>query len=194
MPKKKNKVPKLPLRVIKYLEKAGIKHEIIKHKKAYTAFDTAQTMKRKLSEVVKTLLIKVDKDYYFVLLSADQNLDLPKLKKVLGKETKKEIKVLKIPNEKSIKESLKLKKEEAMAAFAGLYSRPVIIEKSLLKVKKAVFASESFNHSVELAVKDFIKLENAILASFGVKKRIKLTELKKPKRKKTVASKSKKKK
>ena len=194
MPKKKNKVLKSPLKVMKYLEKSGVKHKIIKHKKAYTAFDTAQTMKRKLSEVVKTLLIKADKDYYLVLLSADQNLDLLKLKKALGKETKKDIKVLKIPNEKSIKESLRLKKEEALAAFAGLYSRPVIMEKSLIKAKKAVFASESFNHSVELVVKDFIKLENVILASFGVKKRIKLTGLKKPKIKKKIASKRKKKK
>jgi len=181
MPKK----IKAPNKTIKYLEDAGIKHDILEHKTVYTAIDAAHTMKRKMEQVTKSLLIKADKDYFVVLLPADHNLDLDKLKKVVSKEQNKDVKVIKIPGEKIAREVLKVK-NDAMAAFGSLYKVPVIVEKKLANVKKAIFSSESFNHSVEMAVKDFVKLEQAALGSFGVKKKIKPT----PKAKKVVKKKS----
>ena len=183
MPKSKKTKAKLPAKVIKYLNKAGLKHNLIEHKTVYTAFDAAKTMKRKFSEVAKTLLVKADRDYYLVLVSAEQNLDLEKLKTAISRERKSKVKVLKIPNEKIIKQTLKVKKDESLAAFAGLYRKALFIDKALLKAKKAVFASDSFNYSVELAVKDFVRLENATLASFGVKKKVKIVPTKKAKAK-----------
>jgi prolyl-tRNA editing enzyme YbaK/EbsC (Cys-tRNA(Pro) deacylase) len=97
---------------------------------------------------------------------------LEKLKKVLGKAQKKEIKVVKIPGEKIARDVLKVK-SDAISAFGSLYKLPVLIEKKMINVKKAVFSSDSFNHSVEMTVKDFINLEKAIVESFGIKKKIK---------------------
>lgn len=170
---------KLPSRTIKHLSKSGIKHELLKHKTAYTAMDTASTMKRKMEEVVKSLLVKADQDYWLVLLPADHNLDFAKLKSVLGKHKQKQIKVIKIPGEKVARNILKIR-NEAVAAFGGMYKLPVVMEKKLEKVKKAIFSSDSFNHSVEMTVKDFINLEKAVLGSFGVKRKYKIA---KPKRK-----------
>jgi len=67
---------------------------------------------------------------------------------------------------------LKVKKD-SISAFGSLYKLPVIMEKRIAKVKKAVFSSDSFNHSVEMVVKDFINLEEAVVDTFGVKKKIK---------------------
>ena len=72
-----------------------------------------------------------------------------------------------------MKSLLKLK-NEGMSAFGGFHKLPVILEKNLSKVKKAVFSSGSFNHSVEMAVKNFSQLENVILADFGINKKIKV--------------------
>ncbi|MCD4760752.1 YbaK/EbsC family protein [bacterium] len=166
------KKKKLPAKVIKHLEKAGVKHELLEHKTVYTALDAAATMRKKFDEVAKSLLVKADKDYYVVLLPADHNLDMEKLKKVVGKQQQKDVKVVKIPSEKLAREVLKIR-DDAMAAFGSLYKLPVIMEKKLEKVKKAVFSSDSYNHSVEMAVKDFMKLEQALVGSFGVKKKIK---------------------
>lgn len=163
---------KLPVKVIKYLEGAGVKHELLEHKTVYTALDAAATMRKKFDEVTKALLVKADKDYYVVLLPADHNLDIEKLKQAIGKQQHKDIKVVKIPGEKLAREVLKIK-NDAMAAFGSLYKLPVVMEKKLEKVKKAVFSSDSYNHSVEMTVKDFIKLENVVLASFGAKKKVK---------------------
>jgi Ala-tRNA(Pro) deacylase len=182
---------KLPAKTIKYLEKAGVKHEMLEHKTIYTAIDAANTMKKKMDEIAKSLLVKADKDYYMILLPADQNLDMEKLKKALSKSQQKQIKVIKIPSEKIARDALKVKRD-SIAAFGSLYKLPVIMEKKLTKAKKAIFSSDSFNHSVEMAVKDFIALEEAMVDTFGVKKKIKKTappKNKKVTKKKTVVKK-----
>ena len=164
-----------PQKLAKYLEKAGVKHNVLEHKTVYTAYDAATTMNKKLNEIVKSLLVIADKDYYLVLLPADHNLDFKKLAQFVGKATGKKIKVVKIPGEEVMKKLLKVK-AGAMSAFGGLHKLPVVMEKKLAKMKKAVFASGSFNHSVEMAVKDFIKLENAMLGNFGIKKKVALVK------------------
>ncbi|MBU0722101.1 YbaK/EbsC family protein [Patescibacteria group bacterium] len=169
------KTTKFPQKLAKYLEKFGIKHNVLEHKIAYTAYDSAATMSKKLDEIVKSLLVIADKDYYLVLLPADHNLDFKKLAQFAGKVAGKKIKVVKIPSEKVMQKLLKIK-AGAMSAFGGLHKLPVIMEKKLAKMKKAVFASGSFNHSIEMAVKDFVKLENAALGSFGVKKKVVLVK------------------
>jgi prolyl-tRNA editing enzyme YbaK/EbsC (Cys-tRNA(Pro) deacylase) len=178
------KKSKLPQKLVKYLEKAGVKHSILEHKTVYTAYDTAATMGKKLNEVVKTLLVAADKDYYLAVLPADHNLDFKKLTAHISKVTGKKVKAVKIPGEEIMGKLLKVK-AGAMSAFGGLHKLPLVIEKNLLKTKNAVFASGSFNHSVEMAVKDFVKLENAALGSFGVKKKVVIVKQKKIAKKST---------
>jgi Ala-tRNA(Pro) deacylase len=181
-PRKKT-TTKLPLKLVKYLEEAGIDHEILEHKTVYTAFDAAATMKKKMNEIAKALYVKADKDYYVVILPADQNLDFKKLAKCISQATPKPIKVIKIPGEKLMLTALKMKKG-ALTAFGKLNKLPVVVEKSLSKAKKATFSSGSFNHSIEMAVKDFVELENAIVGSFGKKKTVKKQKITKPKKNK----------
>ena len=166
-----------PQKLAKYLEKAGIKHNVLEHKTVYTAYDVAATMGKKLNEIAKSLLVIADKDYYLVLLPADHNLDMKKLAQFISKATGQKVKVVKIPGEGVMQKLLKVK-AGAMGAFGGLHKLPVVMEKKLAKMKRAVFASGSFNHSVEMAVKDFVKLENAMLGSFGIKKKVVLAKKK----------------
>ncbi|MCF7820453.1 MAG: YbaK/EbsC family protein [Candidatus Pacebacteria bacterium] len=180
--KTKSKKDKIPAKVKAYLDKAGIKHEILEHKTVYTAIDAANTLNKKFSEIAKSLIVKADKDYYLILLPADYNLEPEKLKKALAKGGNKEVKTIKIPGEKIVDKALKIK-AGALSAFGNLHKLPVIVDKKLAQINKAVFSSGSLNHSVEMAVKDFVKLENAILDNFGVKKKIKIEKA--PVKKKT---------
>ena len=180
---------KIPAKLIKYLEKAGVKHEILEHKTVYTAIDAAMTIKRKLNEIAKSLLVKADKDYYLVLMPADNNLNFEKLKKIIGKVKEKEIKTIKIPGEKIIENALKIK-AGSITAFGKLHKVGVIIDKKFEKVKKAVFAAGTPNYSIEMAVKDFIDLEKATVGVVGEKKKIKKQVVTKPKKKKITAKKT----
>jgi prolyl-tRNA editing enzyme YbaK/EbsC (Cys-tRNA(Pro) deacylase) len=172
---KKHKII-FPDKIIKYLEDSGIPHEVLTHRTVYTAMDAAATMKKKLNEIAKSLLVKADKDYYLIILPADHNLDFKKLASVLSKLQQKKYAIVKIPGETIMHELLKLK-DQTVSAFGQLHKLPVVVDKNLTKVKKAVFGSGTYNHSIQMAVKDFIKMEKALVGSFSVKKKIKVQKL-----------------
>jgi|WetSurMetagenome_2_1015567.scaffolds.fasta_scaffold00428_8 prolyl-tRNA editing enzyme YbaK/EbsC (Cys-tRNA(Pro) deacylase) len=164
---------KFPVALTKYLEAKGVSPKILEHKTVYTAIDAANTLKRKTSEIIKSLFVKADNYYYIVCLPADKNLDFGKIKSAIEKQVGKKVKAVQIPSEKVMKEMLKLQ-DQGMSAFGGFHELPVIAEKKLANLKKAIFSTGSFNHSVEMGAKEFLKLENVILANFGINKKVKL--------------------
>src|SRR3989338_1359935 len=196
----------LSKKLLKYLGASKVKHEIVGHKTVYTAYDAAQTMKIKLNEIAKSLLVKFnkpfingEKPYAIAIVGADKNIDLKKLKKVVsdaavqlnkdlrfkkpekGKKFMLDIynKVAKviIPKEKELKSKLKVK-PGAIAAFGAMYKLPVFIDKDFLKNKTAVFAGDSFIQSVKMLANDFHQLENAFVGKFSAAKKIKRTKKK----------------
>lgn len=167
---------KIPQNLLNHLQKNKVKHDVVEHKTVYTAYDTSQTLKTKLGNVVKGLLVKADKDYRLILLTADKMLDLPKLKKIL------KVKKIEFVSEKSMPKIFK-GKPGAFHAFGSLYKLPVIAEKGLTKLKEAVFPSASFNHSLKVKIKDFLNLEKPQIGVFGVIKKFKLSKIKKLKKK-----------
>lgn len=143
-----------------YLKKAGIKYDVVKHKKVYTAYDLAATLKKKLDAVAKSLLIKADKKYVVVSIPAGYQLDLGKLKKVLKAQA------VRIAGEPEIKKILKLKLG-MLPPFANLHKLELMLDKTLLKAKEVIANAGSFTDSVRVKVKDLHKLENARVADFA---------------------------
>lgn len=168
-----DKGKKLPLALIKYLESKKINPKILEHKTVYTAYDVANTLKKKLDEIVKSLLVKADNYYYVVCLPANQNIDFKKVQQAIEGAVGKKVKTIQIPSEKMMTGLLKLR-NQGMSAFGGFHDLPVIAEKKLAKLKKAVFSTGSFNHSIEMGATRFLNLENAVLASFGINKKVSL--------------------
>ncbi len=173
---KKNK-SSAPL--MKYLSGKGIVPKVLDHKTVYTAIDAANTLKRRMDEIVKSLLVKADNYYYIVCLPANQNLDFAKIKQAIEKQVGVKVKTVQIPSEKVMREILKLK-DEGVTAFGGYHNLPILAEKKLAGLSRAVFSSGSFDRSLELKVKDFLRLENAVLANFGINKKVKLTKSRRP--------------
>jgi len=136
------------------------KYEALTHKTVYTAYDAAQTLRRELKEIAKSLLIAADKAYIIAVVPAHMRLDLGKLKGAL------KVKKVSIPNEKVMLKVFKVK-PGTMTAFGGLHKIEVWVDKSLLKTKDIILAAGSFTDSVRMKAKDFIELEQAKLASFA---------------------------
>ncbi len=163
---------KIPQNLLKHLQKNKVKHEVVEHKTVYTAYDTSQTLKTKLGNVVKGLLVKADKEFHLILLTADKMLDLKKLAKFL------KVKKVEIVSEKLMPKVFK-GKPGVFHAFASLYKLPVVVEKSVLKLKEAIFPSASFNHNLKMKVRDFLNLEKPKVGIFGIIKKIKKAKKKK---------------
>jgi Ala-tRNA(Pro) deacylase len=159
----------VPKQIKNYLDKKGAKYAIVTHKKVYTAYDAAQTLKKKLDEIVKNLLVKTNKGFVLVLLPASKRVDLIKLKKLMNAKGKG-IKKVEIPKEGVMVRLLKIK-PGALAAFGSFHDLEVYMDKNLQKVKKAIFPTGSFTDSVEMAMKEFEKLEKPVVGFFSEAKK-----------------------
>jgi len=151
----------IPEKVKRYLDSKNIDYEELAHKTVYTAYDAAQTLKKQLKEIAKTILIEADKTHVLVVLPADKKIDMEKLKKVLG------AKKVSIPNEQVMIKVLKIK-PGTLSSFGKLHNLEVIVDKAMLGVKKAVISTGSFTDSVLMKVKDFIQSEEARLANIAI--------------------------
>jgi prolyl-tRNA editing enzyme YbaK/EbsC (Cys-tRNA(Pro) deacylase) len=150
----------IPARLQKYLDGAKKPFTAVEHKTVFTAYDLGQTLKRKLEEIAKTLLVKTDGGYSLVVVRASDRLNLVRLKKALG------AKKLAIAKEGDMAKTLKVK-PGALTPFAGLHHLPLVVDKKLTTGKKVLFGSGSFERSVEMKVKDFLALEHPTVAAFS---------------------------
>jgi len=169
-------------KLLKTLEESKLKFEAIKHRKVFTAHDAAATMHVKLNTIAKSLLVKMNKPlehgkkpYAMAVVSADKNIDLKKLAKVM---TTKDVRITKVdlPKEGVMKSQFKVK-PGSMSAFGSMYKLAVFVDKALKN--EAVFSAGAFDESVKMKVSDFIKLENAKTGNFGVAKKVKKNKKKK---------------
>ena len=165
-----------------YLKKNKIPYKLLDHKTVYTAYDAAQTMKVRLEELMKSLMVKVDKDYYHVALPANKNLDFALLKnavKLMGGSVKK----VEIPGEKVLTKVFKIK-PGALTGFGSLHKVKVILDQDLKKVKDVVVSGGSLTQSLLIKLNDYINLEKPFVASIGKKKKFVLVVKKvRPKKK-----------
>jgi len=175
----------IPAKVKSYLDKSGIDYEEIAHRTVFTAFDAAQTLKKKLNEVAKNLLIEADKTHVLVILPADKRLDLAKLKQALG------VKKVSIPKEQVMIKVLKIK-PGSLSSFGRLHKLEVLVDKAMLGTKKILFSTGSFTDSVLIKAKDFIQMEEAKLANVAMNAGYKIpVKVKKQMKKAVVAVKKK---
>ncbi len=170
--------------VTKYLLKKGLDPELILHRTVFTAYDLAQTLRRPLDTIAKTLLVKTDKGLALAVLGANTRLDLKALGKLLGS------KKLSIATEKDMVKHFRVK-PGAMTAFGGLHNVPVALESGLAKAKKALFPTGDFTQSFDLALSRYVKAEAPTIGRFGQKNSLKL-QAKAPAKPKRRAKKAKK--
>ena len=162
--------------ILNHLEKNNIKYEILTHRKVYTAFDASQTLKVDPKEIAKSLIIKIKRDFYMVILGANKNIDFVKIAQKF-KASKKDIQ---IPSEKILSNKFKIKPGSAHV-FSSLYKIPILIDKSLSNLQQAIFSSGSFTESLKIKLKDYLKLEEPEIFSFGKAKKFKIQKTKKKK-------------
>jgi len=154
----------IPKKILNYLAKNKIKYEILKHKIVYTSYDLAATLKKKLNEIAKTLIVKTDKDYFLLVLPASRQVDFPKLKEIF------KAKKLSLIKENLMKKIFKVK-PGTVPPFGSLFKLDVCLDKSLKKVKKIIVRAGSYAESLKIKISDLIKMEKPEEGQFTSEKK-----------------------
>jgi Ala-tRNA(Pro) deacylase len=150
-------------KLLSYLDRKKAAYKLIKHRTVYTAYDAAKTMRAKLDQIAKTLVVKADRFYLLAVLPATRRLDLGKLKKIT------KAKKLEIAKENVMKKVFKTK-PGAVVPFGELYKVPVFIDKTLLKAKQIIAGAGTHEDSLVMTGKNFLKaVGEARVADFGSK-------------------------
>ncbi len=157
----------IPKKILTYLEQAKVKYDVVPHKTVFTAYDLGQTLKTKLEEIAKTLLVRADATYHLVVLRASDRLDLKKLQKLLAAKN------VKIAREQDMARELKVK-PGALTPFAGVHKLGLVVDQALTRAKQALFGSGSFEHSIRMKVADWLKLEQPKTGAFSTSAGLKL--------------------
>ncbi len=170
-------VKKLETKVTKLLDKAKVKYKTLSHKVVYTAHDAAQTTKKKLNEIAKVVLVKVDgwkedsplkkglsSDLVLIVLPAGKYVDFSGIKKAL------KAKKVSMASEKDITVYLKTK-VGLLHPFGSEYNLQTLLDKGMSRAKKMVASAGTYTDSVEIALKDFEKLVKPVLGNFSKNKK-----------------------
>jgi len=154
---------RMPNKIKNFLDKYAPNYQVIVHRTVYTAYDLAQTLKHEMDKVLKTLVIKADKNYVLVVIPASYRLDIKALQKLL------KAKAVKIEQERIMPKLFKIK-AGAISPFHGpLHKLPVYLDKAVLKTQKALVQAGSFEESVHLKTKDLLKAVQGTVGNFAKK-------------------------
>lgn len=134
----------IPKKIINFLEKNKIKYESVNHRKVYTAFDKAATLRVLEKMIGKTLVMKADKKAALVLIPANKNLDKKKFKKIA------KVKNIDFVKESWMKKNLKGVKVGAIPPFGDLWGFPTFIDRSLVNSPKIILDSGDYGFSIKL--------------------------------------------
>ena len=141
----------IPQKITKYLEAKKLKYKTIKHKTVYTAFDKAATLKVPEKIVGKTLVIRLDRGFAFVLIPANKNLDKNKLKKNCKAKT------INFVKEAWMKKKLKGVKIGAVPPFGAIFKLPIFVDSNFLKNPEIIINSGDYNWSIKTTPANFKK-------------------------------------
>ena len=108
-----------------YLEQKGIDYVIIRHPRALTAEEVVHKTRIPASEVVKTVVLRIDDLPALAVLHADERLDLHRLGEYLGTTD------IRLCSEEELEEFFPDCEVGAMPPFGDLYHMPVIVSESV---------------------------------------------------------------
>ena len=154
---------KLPAKIAGFLKKQKVKHEVLQHRTVYTAYDLAQTLGRKLSEVAKTIAVKVDKGHAIVVVLSSHQVDFKTLKKATGAKS------VDIDRENAMVKLFKVKAGGLSAFHGPMMKVPVYVDRAVMRAQKIVAQAGSWNESVYLKSKDFLKAVDGKLLAVAKK-------------------------
>jgi prolyl-tRNA editing enzyme YbaK/EbsC (Cys-tRNA(Pro) deacylase) len=192
------KTKKLETKVTKLLDKTKIKYKTLEHKVVFTAHDVGATIKKKLSEIAKVVLVKVEGPPISVIARSASDEAISSKKKIASarqspglatthyfalivlpagkyldfKGIKKALKAKKVSlaSEKDITKYLKTK-VGLLHPFGIEYNLQTLLDKGMSRAKKMIASAGTYTDSVEMAVKDFEKLVKPIKGVFSKAKK-----------------------
>jgi Ala-tRNA(Pro) deacylase len=139
-------------KLMEYLDKNGIRYEVISHPLAYTAQGVAAAAHIAGKDVAKTVIVKIDGKPVMTVLPAPRRLDLQELRKVAGTEN------VELASEQEFAEIFSDCQPGAEPPFGNLYGIDTIVSDTLSEDEEIAFNAGNHTECIRLSYRDFESL------------------------------------
>lgn len=152
----------MPLKkLMEFLDSNGVKYVSIKHSKAYTAQEIAQSVHLPGKEMAKTVIIKIDGKMAMAVLPATERVDIELLKALADTSN------VHLAGENEFQDLFPECEVGAMPPFGNLFDMEVYVEKSLAQDEEICFNAGSHTELFRMSYKDYERLVHPRQARFS---------------------------
>lgn len=139
-------------RLQSFLERADVKYTTIRHRRDYTAQETAAHTHTPGREFAKAVVLRVDRSYVLAVLPAHRSVDLGKVGDLLDAEQ------VELATEMEMRALCPDCETGAMPPFGNLYDLPVFIDASMKGDETITFNAGSHEEAIRMAFEDYVRL------------------------------------
>jgi Ala-tRNA(Pro) deacylase len=139
-------------KLLKFLDENGIKYVVIKHSKAYTSLEVAESAHIQGRELAKTVMVYRDGDLAMAVVPASRKVVLDMLRQGSGARS------LELAQEQEFKDQFPGCEVGAMPPFGNLYGMEVYVDPHLAEDVEIAFNAGSHSELVRMAYKDFERI------------------------------------
>jgi Ala-tRNA(Pro) deacylase len=135
-----------------YLEKNGVKYEIIEHRTAFTAQGIAALTHTRGHEFAKTVVVHLDGALVMVVVPASRHVDVAMFRASTGASA------VSLACEAEFRDKFPGCETGAMPPFGNLYGMDVYVDESLTRMASISFNAGSHHELMRIAWSDFERL------------------------------------
>ena len=152
------------MNVQEYLSEKHVGYEAIAHRDIYDAQRLAQELHIPGREVAKTVLLRADHAYAYIVavLPATKTIDFEKVSASLGGSA------IELATELEIKEHCPDCEIGTLPPFGSQYEMKTLVEESLTKDEEIVFEVNNHHEAIRMRYDDFHRIEEPRVAAFAV--------------------------
>jgi Ala-tRNA(Pro) deacylase len=144
------------------LERQGVEYKIVAHRRTQTAKDEATAVGVKSHKVAKTIVVVTDSGYVRAVVPASERLDLHRVRELVGGGGK-----VRLATEAELGAAFPAFELGAVPPFGGPAGDRVIVDRRLAERDHVVLEAGTHAESVELAMRDLLKVSSAEVADIS---------------------------
>lgn len=139
-------------KLMKFLDENGVKYVTIKHSKAYTSLEVAESAHIQGQDLAKTVMVYKDGDLAMAVVPASRKVVLDLLRKGTAARS------LELAQEQEFRDQFPGCEVGAMPPFGNLFGMEVFVDPHLAEDEVIAFNAGSHSELVQMAYKDFERL------------------------------------
>lgn len=151
------------MNLVKFLEERGITFELLPHRDTYDAQHLAQALHVSGHQVAKTVLLRADSGYTFLVavLSATRKIRMDKASAALGGAR------LELGTERELAEHCPDCEFGVLPPFGSQYGMRTLVDDELSLGEWILFEGNTHHEAIRMRFADFQQLENPLIAPFS---------------------------